>query len=70
LLAATPFQQEEFDDGSLFVLMFIVTFQLLQLRKGHKNPPCGVIIFEMQDLNILTHELFENGFRRIPPSAM
>jgi hypothetical protein len=41
-------------------LMSIVTFRFWQLRNGHKNPLCGVVIFGMQNLNVITYEVFGN----------
>jgi hypothetical protein len=51
-------------------LASFVTFRFWQFRNGHKKTPCGVIILGMQDLNVLTHEMFGNELGRIPPSAM
>jgi hypothetical protein len=48
----------------------IVTFRFWQFRNGHRNSPCGVIIFGMRDLNVMTYEVFGNELGRISPSAM
>jgi hypothetical protein len=53
-----------------FSLMPIVTFRFWQVSNGHRNLLCGVIIFGMRDLSVMTHDMFENEFGLIPSSAM
>jgi hypothetical protein len=47
-------------------LTFIVAFRFWKFRNGHKDPPCGVIIFEMRYLNVMTHARLGNELGRIP----
>jgi hypothetical protein len=47
-------------------LTSIVTFRLWQFRNGHRNPAYGAIIFGMQDLIIMRHEMFGNELEGIP----
>jgi hypothetical protein len=56
--------------SSLFVFDVHCHIRFWQFRKAQRNPPCGVIIFEMQNLNVIAHEMFGNELGRIPPSAM
>jgi hypothetical protein len=58
------------DDDSLFVLTYIIMSRFWQFKNGQRNPPCGIIIFEMRDPNVMTHDIFGNELGRTPPSAM
>jgi hypothetical protein len=51
-------------------LMSIVNFRFWQFKNGHGNPSCGIIVFGMRDLKVMTYEMFENKVESIPPSAM
>jgi hypothetical protein len=52
------------------LLASIVSFRFWQFKNSDINQSYGVIIFEMRDLNVMTHDLFGNELGKIPPNAM
>jgi hypothetical protein len=66
----TPFEKQEFDDGTMLMSYVYRHFLVLTIYKRSQNPPCGVIVFENRNLNAMMHEMFRNELGRIPPSVM